>query len=451
MNSLVRLAALLLATCTLHAAQADPAFRVGAGKRVITPVEAMWMAGYASRTAPSDGKIHDLHAKALVIEDAAGLQGVILTTDLIGIPKNIAVATATLIHDTYQIPRERVMITASHTHCGPVMRDNLYGMYALDPEQVNRIEAYTGAMPQMLLDAVTAAMDNLEPATLTWGIGNAGFAVNRREYTPGGVTNGENPIGPVDHDVPVLAARRADGSLKAVLFGYACHNTTLSFQQFCGDYAGFAQYGLEEAFPGATALFATGCGADANPLPRRTLELAQQYGAQLGKAVESVLGGTMAPLNGPLKASFEEIPLELSAPPTREQIEEQLKSEDVYIQRRAKTLLKTLDTRGALDTTYPYPVQIWQFGDALQMTVLGGEVVVDYALLLKHRLGREKQFVIAYANDVCAYIPSLRVLREGGYEGDTSMIYYGFYGPWAPTIQDAILGSALKQTEALKE
>ncbi|MCL4691563.1 MAG: hypothetical protein KJ060_03525, partial [Candidatus Hydrogenedentes bacterium] len=120
---------------------------------------------------------------------------------------------------------------------------------------------------------------------------------------------------------------------------------------------------------------------------------------------------------------------------------------NVYIQRRAKGLLRKFDAKGALDTTYPYPVQVWKLGDTLQFTVLGGEATVDYSLRLKYELGREKQFVIAYANDVCSYIPSLRVLREGGYEGESSMIYYGFYGPWAPPIEEDIVAAVHELTE----
>lgn len=224
-----------------------------------------------------------------------------------------------------------------------------------------------------------------------------------------------------------------------MLHGYACHNTTLSQQKFSGDYAGFSQAYLEEKLPGATALFVCGCGGDANPLPRGTVELAQKYGAELAEAVLAMAKQPLTELKGPIRVAFKEVSLALSAPPTRAEVEKQLQDSNVYIQRRAKLLLKTLDEKGALPTTYPYPVQVWQFADGMQMIALGGEVVVDYSLRLKHELGRERTWVIAYANDVCAYMPSLRVLREGGYEGAESMIYYGHHGPWAPTIEENIM------------
>ncbi|MFA6245246.1 MAG: neutral/alkaline non-lysosomal ceramidase N-terminal domain-containing protein, partial [Candidatus Hydrogenedentales bacterium] len=259
--------------------------KVGAGKIVITPDQPIWLSGYASRTEPSQGKIHDLFAKALAIEDEAGTRAVFVTTDLVGLPASISRVVAKRVEEQFGIPRERLALTASHTHSGPVIRDNLRVTYGLSDEQWSVIEVYSDKLTDMLVEVVGVALKDLEPGNLRWGIGEAGFAKNRRKYTEGGVINDLNPIGPVDHDVPVLVARRADASIKAVLFGYACHNTVLSLQQFCGDYAGFAQAYVEKELPGTTALFFAGCGGDQNPIPRRTVELAQKYGEELGKAV----------------------------------------------------------------------------------------------------------------------------------------------------------------------
>lgn len=413
--------------------------KAGVGKVVITPQQDMWLAGYASRTKPSDGKLHELYAKALVLEDETGARTVLVTSDLIGVPAALVNATANRAREKFQLPRERLMVTVSHTHSGPVLQDRLQHMYGLDETQTRLLTDYSKSLPDLFLQAIARALNDLQPGRVEWGVGRAGFAVNRRQYTLGGVINGANPIGPVDHDVPVLKISRADGSIKAVVHGYACHNTTLNLQKFSGDYAGFSQAHLEEKLPGATALFVCGCGGDANPLPRGTVALAQKYGTELAEAVLTVARQPLTDLQGPIRVAFQEVSLALSAPPTRAEVEKQLQDANVYIQRRARLLLKTLDEKGALPTTYPYPVQAWQFADGMQMIALGGEVVVDYSLRLKHELGRGRTWVIAYANDVCAYMPSLRVLREGGYEGAESMIYYGHHGPWAPTVEEDIV------------
>lgn len=415
--------------------------KAGVGRVAITPKQNMWMAGYASRKAPADGKVHELWAKALAIEDESGARSVIVTTDLLGLPAWATHETAERAKKKFGIERARLMLTSSHTHCGPVIRGSLASMYPLDekPDEARLVDAYSSALPGLLVEAIGQAIGKLEPCALAWGVGTAEFAANRRVYKPQTVSFGVNPIGPVDHDVPVLRAARKDGSVIAVLVGYACHNTTLSFQKFCGDYAGFAQADLEEAIPGAAAMFVMGCGGDQNPNPRDTIELAQKHGRELADAVQKVLKGPMSEVHGPIRGVYKEIPLALSEPPTREALEKQTKDANIYAQRRAKNLLAELDAKGKLGNTYPYPIQVWQFADTLQMIALGGEVVVDYSLRLKHELGHEKNFVIGYANDVMAYIPSLRILKEGGYEGGEAMVYYGLFGPWTADVEKSII------------
>ncbi|MBI3119373.1 MAG: neutral/alkaline non-lysosomal ceramidase N-terminal domain-containing protein, partial [Candidatus Hydrogenedentes bacterium] len=350
--------ATVLVSCTTASLAAAQDMKVGVGRQVITPEKPMWLAGYASRIAPSEGKVHDLWAKALAFEDETGARAVIVTTDLLTMPAVLAHAVAAQVQERWNIPRERLMLTASHTHCSPVIQDGLVNMYGLDETQAALVGEYSEGLRVLIAASIEQALQNLEPCLLTWGVGEANFAGNRRKYTLDGVTNDFNPIGVVDHDVPVLLAKRSDGSPKALLFGYACHNTTLSFQLFCGDYAGFAQLAVEKAFPGCTAMFAAGCGGDQNPYPRRELALAEQHGKSLAAAVESAIQADMAVVKGPIRAAYKEIPLALSEPPTHAMLEEQLKSEDKYVSRRAQALLEKLDTAGQLETSYPYPIQV---------------------------------------------------------------------------------------------
>jgi len=435
---------LFLTTAGAFPVQADYAWKAGMAKVVITPGFNMWMSGYAARNKPSEGTVQDLFAKALALEDAEGRRAVILTTDLIGLPGVLSERVAKKVTEDTGIPRAALMLTSSHTHSGPVLRGNLETMYALSKEEWAKVTQYTAELEQKLVQVIENAVRNLEPARISRGVGTAGFAINRRQYNLNGISIGHNPIGPVDHDVPVLKVTDSEGKLAAVLFGYACHNTTLDFYQFCGDYAGYAQEYVEKENPEAVAMFFSGCGADANPNPRRELDHAKAHGQELGQAVQKVLSQSMQEVTGPLRTTQEVINLPFSSPPSREQIEAQLKDPDVYVQRRAQSLLKQLDEQGQLPETYPYIIQVWSFGKDFIFTALAGEVVVDYSLRLKHELGENKVWVAAYANDVCAYIPSLRVLREGGYEANDSMIYYGFHGPWAPPVEEMIISTIHK-------
>ena len=110
-------------------------------------------------------------------------------------------------------------------------------------------------------------------------------------------------------------------------------------------------------------------------------------------------------------------------------------------------LLEQIDDGVPLSHSYPYPVSAWSIGDDLQFVTLGGEVVVDYAIRLKSALTGPATWVAGYSNDVMAYIPSRRVLAEGGYEGGGAMVYYGLPSVWSPEIENDIVAEAHRQVE----
>ncbi len=433
------LALLLLLAPLALGQQADPAWKAGVATVVITPEHSLWMAGYAARKKPSEGKVQELFAKALALEDATGTRLVIVTLDLIGIPRSLRDHVAKQVREKHGLPRASLLLNASHTHCGPVVRSGGSVMYDLPAEQPERIDQYVAGLQEKLVALVGRALADLAPARLGHRHARCGFAMNRRLPTAKGFQNSPFPDGPVDHEVPVLRVESPDGKLRAVLFGYACHNTTLSFHQFSGDYAGYAQEYLEEAHPGAKALFVTGCGGDQNPYPRGTLEQAKQHGRALANAVEAALLPKARPVRGPLRSVWEEVTLDFAPPPGRDAWLQLLESADALDRRRAKHFLAELEKHGKVRSTYDYPIQVVQFGGDLTLIALAGEVVVDYSLRLKRELPGVPLWVAAYSNDVFGYVPSARVLKEGGYEGGGAMRFTPLPGPFAPTVEERIV------------
>jgi hypothetical protein len=453
--TLPRLAPLLIAALfALPARAADaPTWKAGAARVKITPERPMWMSGYSSRTKPAEGTLIDLWAKALVLEDPDGHRVALVTADLVGIPRDLSVAVCADITKKHKLPRECVCLAVSHTHTGPVVGSNLNAMYFLDDEQQRLVEDYAKALREKLVEVVGTAIGNLEPADLTRGNGYVTFAVNRRNNKEPDVPKLRDQgqlKGPVDHNVPVLAVRDKQGRVKAVVCGYACHSTVLPFYQWSGDYPGFAQIALEKKYPGAVALFWAGCGADQNPLPRRSVELAEKYGQELARGVAAVLDAPMAPVTGGLSAAYTEVNLPFADLPTRDKLVEDSTSKDRYVAARAKDLLQQIKEKGSLAGSYPYPVQAWQLGRDLTFVALGGEVVVDYSLRLKKELGRDATWVAGYTNDVMAYIPSLRVLKEGGYEGGGAMVYYGLPTVWGPKVEEVIVAAVHEQVKKVR-
>jgi len=434
---------LALTVSTAASPAAEPAkksFKVGVAAKKVTPTENLWLAGYASRSKVAEGKLTDLWVKAIAIEDPEGNQLVLVTNDQITLPRRLSEVVAECVSNESSVPRERLMLSVSHTHCAPVLQGGA-DYYPMTKEDGAKTEAYTRKLQATMIDVVAAAIADLKPAKLAVGKGTARFAVNRRELTAKGYINGKNPDGPVDHDVPVLRVESPEGKLRAVVFGYACHNTTLQGYEYSGDYAGFAQANLEEKHKGAVALFWAGCGGDANPLPRSTVDLCKKYGGELSTAVDDVLRGRMTPVEGQCKAVYAKASLPFDKLPTKNDLAGDLLSKEVARRKRAESLVKVLDGGGKLDDHYAhYPVQVWRLGDQVLWVGLGGEVVVDYSHRLKKELaGKHAVWVTAYANDVMGYIPSARVLKEGGYEPDLSIIYTRLPAKWAPAIEDKIV------------
>lgn len=432
------------------AAEVETRWKAGVAAVTITPDKPLWMAGYASRNKPSEGKFQDLQAKALAVEDAQGTRLVILTLDLIGISRELRDVLEKQAEERYQLPRQSLLVNASHTHSGPVLRAKKSATYPLTDEQVGEIEQYAAGLQEKLVTLVGGALEDLAPAKLGYSHARAGFAMNRRLLTETGYRISPNPDGPVDHDVPVLRVERPDGTLRAVVFGYACHNTTLGLYQFSGDYAGYAQQYLEEAHPGTKALFMIGCGGDQNPYPRSTLELAEQHGRALANAVEAALLPKPSPVTGPLRSALAEVPLEFAPAPSREELLKRKESKNQYEQRHAALLLAELDKSGKLGASYPCLIQVVQFGKELTIVALAGEVVVDYSLRLKRELPGAPVWVAGYSNEVFGYVPSRRVLTEGGYEGGGAMLYTSHPGPFAPSIEDRIVGKVHELVRSLR-
>jgi neutral/alkaline ceramidase-like enzyme len=437
----------LLSSSPLPADESQANWKAGVATAVITPQQPMWMSGYAARTKPSEGKIHDLYAKVLALEDAQGTRLAIVTLDLLGIDRSMRDRLEKEVQRRYQLEPGNLLINNSHTHCGPVLREtrySIYGdtLYVLSPEQVQQCKQYCEQLEQKIVQLIGEALDKSAPAQLAYTHARADFAMNRRTKTERGWSIRPNPDGPVDHDVPVLRVDSPEGKLRAVVFGYACHNTTLSFYKFCGDYAGFAQQYLEEAHPEVTALFMAGCGGDQNPYPRggeRTLEFCRQHGRALANGVESALAAHSRPIRGPLRTAWKDVTLDFAKPPSREQLEQQAKSNNKYERRHAECLLNELEQKGNIGATYKYPIQVVRFDNDLTLVALAGEVVVDYSLRLKQELAGAPVWVAAYSNDVFGYIPTVRILREGGYEGGGAMRYTPLPGPFAPSVEERII------------
>jgi neutral ceramidase len=431
----------------------EPTWRAGVARAVATPENGVWLAGYGTKRPP-DGKLHDIWMKALALKAPGGERVVLVTSDFQGIPKEMTDRVFAALQKKYRLERRQVMITFSHNHCGPRLGSDLVDYYPVEAEQEKLVEEYTTRMEARLVELVGESLKNLAPATVAVGRGKAAFAVNRRNNREADVAalldRGEPLKGPVDHAVPVMTIAGTDGKLRAILFGYACHPTTLNFTKWCGDYPGFAQIALEKSHPGATAMFVNTCGGDQNPLPRRKVALCEKYGNMLAGAVEEVLKKPLKPVAPGLKTAFEYVALPYEKVVTRPELRDAAKDANAIKKRWAERLLKQLDAGTKFASAYPYPVHAWRLGKDTLVIGMGAETVVDYALAFKAEFGLDA-WVCGYADDMIAYIPSRRVWLEGGYEGGPNLFEYGRPAlRWAGDIESRITRTVTKLVKSVE-
>jgi neutral ceramidase len=428
-------------------------WKAGVAKVDTSPTVPIRMAGYASRTKPSEGVSHPLFAKALALEDDEGHKAVIVTCDIISFRRPFTERVAARVKAKYGLPREDVVLFASHTHAGPAPAD------PDDPprEGFEANVAYTKGLEDKIVAVIGEAIAKMEPANLSYGVGRGHFALNRREPTERGIRLGKNPQGPTDESVPILRVARGDGKPMAIVFGYACHNTTLrpDMMRIDPDYAGYAQDRVEADNPGAVALFITGCAGDADPHPFGTVAMAKDHGEDLGEAVKLVLDHPkwMIPLSGGLRSARVETTLRFGGPTDRDSYEQRLNDPDSGRKGHARRMIEELDRGRPIRADYPhYSAQAIALGDRLTLLALSGEVVVDYATRLGHELGGGGRplWVAAYANDVVGYIPSLRVLKEGGYEALDSFYGGTWPAPWAEDVEERVVDAAHRVVEKVR-
>ena len=413
--------------------------QVGIAVRDITPELPIRLAGYAGRKRPADKLDHPLLVQAVAMKNLSGERFVFVALDNCEVSHAFIQPAVQQIANQFKLGRGAVAVVSSHTHSAPVLEETLTDMTQPVPAEQEQIAKYSRLLRARLVEVVGAALADCQPATLEHGLGRAAFAVNRRMYQGDTVVFGDNPDGPVDWDVPVLRVKGTNGAVRAVLFGYSCHGTSVrsgdDWYVVSGEYMAYARQHVEQHQPGAVAVFLTGMGADSDPAPRGQLLNAKRHGLELAGAIIGVLDRPMRPVRGAFKLAYDEVELPLAAPPGRQQLEQDAQNEDIHVKRRAEAYLKLLNAGQPLPESLKLPIAALRLGDDLTFVLMAGEVVVDYSHRLKRVLADDHPWPIGYAYEVPCYIPSARLIKEGGYEAESSLIYYGFYGPFRGGIE----------------
>lgn len=451
----------------------QPPVPIGAAAIDITPGYPVRLSGYGNRTEETAVVASKIHARALVIgratvdssnsaakqqqsvgprlsgddDDSLHPLSILLTVDNCGVPQNVTEAVFGILAEQFSLARERFAVSSSHSHSAPWLRGFAPNILTdVSDDHAGHLADYEAWLIEQLVQVAADAISQRRPGRLSMGRGTLDFAINRRLTKSGQWTGfGETPEAPVDHQMPLLAAHDTDGKLIAVLANYACHATTETggLNSISGDWPGIACNLIEADNPGSVALVAIGCGADSNPSPRGTHELAEQHARSVATEVQRLLKH-LAPIDHQIDCQIAHVDLPLGPLPSRKEWEAKAK-EPKHAGEHGRMFLKMLAEGKPIPTTIPsYPVQTWCFGKDLAMVFLGGEVVIDYSVRMNEMFDSDRLWINAYCNDVPCYIASKRILREGGYEADRSMIYYARPTRLAPEAEDLICDTVQK-------
>lgn len=418
---------------------------VGVAKTDITPTHPVLLAGYGGRPGEHVGVDQPIWARAIAIGKDKPV--VLIAVDNCGVPSHVTRAVLSDLSESHGITKSHLVISSTHTHNAPVLRSYAPIVWAgrTTAEQEERVDRYTLWLTDQLIKTAQSALDKRQPASLSWGQGIVEFGGNRRILNNGKWAGfGFQYDGPVDHSLPVMVAKNENGDAFAVWTNYACHCTTVgSRNHIGGDWAGNANLEIEAMAPGVVALTTIGCGADVGPQPSGNMQIAKEHGKTIATEVSRLLRGELIELDTAPQAQSTELSLPLDTLPDKKHFED-LARGGGYGGNHAKYQIARIKEKGELQSHVDYPITCWKFDDRLAVVFLAGEVSVDYSVRLKNALDWRRLWLNAWSNDVPSYIPSKRLLREGGYETDFSQIYYGLPARYSPDIEDMICDAVLE-------
>ncbi|MFK5974543.1 MAG: neutral/alkaline non-lysosomal ceramidase N-terminal domain-containing protein [Flavobacteriaceae bacterium] len=421
--------------------QKDELIDVGVARIDITPEKPVRLSGYSGRDNLFESVHHKLWAKAMAFRNKHDGYSILVTVDLLGIPGEITEKVRSELGNLIALNPEDFTICASHTHSGPQI-GNIVSHFnkPLSPDELAEISLYAMDLTTKLKKVSLMAVKNIKSSSVSWGQGEVDFAINRRTSI--------NPDGVVDHALPILKISDPDGAVRAVLVSYACHAVTLGPKNNVvhGDWAGEAQIQIEENFPGVIAMVTIGCGADQNSHPRMNsenpemdLENAKKQGKSIADEVNRLVSSQiLSPLKEAPSGNMKYIDLTFADIPDPRKLADDAKKSG-RTSNYSLLLLSRMARSEAIPMKISYPIQVWNFGKDLVMIFLGGEVVVDYSLRLKKELGADRVWINSYANDMPCYIPSLRILKEGGYEAEGAMIGYEKPSRFTEDVEEKIM------------
>jgi hypothetical protein len=425
--------------------------RVGIATADITPKEPVGLAGFGFRKHPSEGIGKPLTASCVVFDNTV-TRVAFVAFDLCYIGKT-QLDDLRAAAQKAKIPPQHLMVNFSHTHSGPNVTTPANAAYA------ERFKSLTDPM-------FATAVADLQPALLDYTVGSSLLAVSRRRFDEKRhvVDMMPDPHKPIDPDVPILRVTSAEGKVRAVLFGYACHPSTLHDYRISPDYVGYARDWIAAVYPGCVPIFFQGCGGDMKArfvdsagkfdFPENLLSpdaFTAELGHELGRAVVAAL--SVPP--EPVPADRPKVPPEtFNAPPGAPKTPAAAYKAPPEALKALSEALRTHVQLGGIVEEYNAPDKkqpekitrhklcgVWRVGDVY---IVGAqcEIGSQIGLRMKREMAKGRVWTCGYTHHGIGYFLDAASYAEGGYEIDCSDV--------GPGAEDVLVATVIREVRALK-
>ncbi|MEW6304805.1 MAG: hypothetical protein AB1705_15125 [Verrucomicrobiota bacterium] len=446
---------------TLAASALAGEFRVGVAAVPVTPPQVMPMAGYYN-TRLAEGTHDDLFAKAIVFEQD-GAQAAMVALDLVSIGRPVVEEARKLIEQDTGIPGAHVMISATHSHTGPLLN---YGSSRMEAQGGNLPVAvnYLKELPARIAASVKQAQVKLAAAKVSAGVGREErLSFNRRFHMKDGTVgwnagklnpNIVKPAGPIDPAVPVVYLETPKGQSIATYVNFAMHLDTVGGLQFSADYPyTLAALLARVKGPDMLTIFTIGTAGDINHIDVSTREPQKGHGeaARIGTILAAEVLRTywkMQPLTaGPprVRSEIVKLPLPKLEPGDVEKAATLArryggKDEPKFLEK--VFAFKVLDVAAREGKPHDAEVQVIALGNDIAWVALPGEIFVELGMAIKEASPFKHTIVVELANGLVGYVPTKRAWSQGNYEVVSARVAEG--------SGEMLVESAVKLLQELK-
>jgi len=321
-----------------------------------------------------------------------------------------------------------VLLNASHTHNGPTTGTWWTALFS-PPDAV-----YLDMLERYVVTAACLARDRMRDVRLRHGAARTSFAVSRRKIGPDGLAvweaNTENTI----YDrAPICAFEEPTGKPVCLLFSASCHPSTVPGRSVSADYPGVAMDTLDAHFGTECSLFLQGVGGDTKVRSCRdecafgtTWEDQNAAGRMVSDAVAAVVASGLEPAEPNLVVREVSVDLVTDPVPDEQGFERLRDAPDTHDMKRAWAgrMLERLARGDDLPAVVPVTMHGIGIGAGVRLIGVEGEAVADHGYLLEGAFGGGTTFPMGYTDGCQMYIPSDKMLAEGGYEVDSFSEYH---------------------------